>query len=56
MDEWEDSPKEISNGGAKPKMKGVSKVTFTSHGQALLLGGERVWRLTYGRHGETHTV
>jgi len=56
VDEWEDPPKEISNRGAKPKMKGVSKVTFTSHGQALLLGGERVWRLTYGRHGETHTV
>jgi hypothetical protein len=56
VDEWEDPAKEISNKGAKPKLKGVSKVTFMSHGQALLLGGERVWRLTYGQHGETHTV
>jgi hypothetical protein len=56
VDEWDDPPKEISNGGGKPKMKGVSKVTFTTHGQALLLGGERVWRLTFGRPGETSTV
>jgi hypothetical protein len=56
VDEWEDPPKGISNGGVKSKMKGVSKVTFTSQGQALLLGGERVWRLTYGRHGETPSV
>lgn len=29
-------------------MKGVSKVAFTSAGQAILFGGERVWRLAYG--------
>ena len=31
-----------------PKMRGVSKVVFTSDGEALLLGGERIWKLRLG--------
>jgi hypothetical protein len=57
VDEWDDPPKDTSKPDEKPKkMKGVSKVAFTSHGQALLLGGERIWRLTYGQHGENLVV
>ena len=33
------------------KMRGVSKVVFTSDGEALLLGGERIWRLKMGLRG-----
>ena len=32
----------------RPKMRGVSKVVFTSDGEALLLGGERIWKLKLG--------
>ena len=33
------------------KMRGVSKVVFTNDGEALLLGGERIWRLKMGLRG-----
>lgn len=57
VDEWDEPPKDPSRPDEKSKkMKGVSKVAFTSPGQALLLGGERVWRLTYGKHGESLAV
>jgi hypothetical protein len=35
----------------KPKMRGVSKVVFTSDSEALLLGGERIWQLRMGFRG-----
>jgi hypothetical protein len=55
VDEWDDSLKDPSKADEKPnKMKGVSKVAFASPGQALLLGGERIWRLTYGQNVENH--
>ena len=57
VDEWDDPSKDMSKAEEKPKkMKGVSKVAFTSPGQALLFGGERLWRLTYGQHRENHVV
>lgn len=57
VDEWDDSSKDTSRPDEKQKkMKGVSKVAFTNAGQALLLGGERIWRLTYGQHGENHVA
>ncbi|KAJ9615531.1 ATPase [Cladophialophora chaetospira] len=37
------------------KMRGVSKVVFTSDGEALLLGGERIWQLKMDLHG-THAT
>jgi hypothetical protein len=54
VDEYDEPAKDASRAGEKKtkKMKGVSKVAFTSPGQALLLGGERIWRLTYGQHGD----
>jgi hypothetical protein len=57
VDELDDSSKEASKGEEKSKkMNGVSKVAFTTQGRALLLGGERLWRLTYGQHGENHVT
>ena len=57
VDEWDDSSKDPSKKDEKAKkMKGVSKVAFTSHGQALLLGGERLWRFTYGQQGENQVM
>ena len=35
----------------RPRMRGVSKVVFTSDSDALLLGGERIWQLRMGFKG-----
>ena len=35
----------------RTKMRGVSKVIFTGDSEALLLGGERIWRLRMGSQG-----
>jgi hypothetical protein len=57
VDEWDDALKDTSRPDEKHgKMKGVSKVAFTTSGQALLLGGERIWRLTYGQHSGNHVT
>ncbi len=45
VEDWEDPPAEKEK---VKRMKGVSKVSFTTEGRALLLGGQRIWRLTYG--------
>lgn len=53
VDEWDEPLKDAPKADEQAKrMKGVSKVAFTTPGQAMLLGGERIWRLTYGQHGE----
>ena len=35
----------------RTRMRGVSKVVFTGDNEALLLGGERIWRLRMGSQG-----
>jgi hypothetical protein len=40
----------------RPKMRGVSKVVFTSDGEALLLGGERIWQLKMGLRTDAQPI
>lgn len=44
VEEWEAKWTE----GHRSKMRGVSKVVFINESEALLLGGERIWRLRMG--------
>ncbi len=52
VEEWDSQ----RPGHERPKMRGVSKVVFTSDSEALLLGGERIWRLRMGFQGVQVTL
>jgi hypothetical protein len=48
VEEWD---ARRTDGHRSKSMRGVSKVVFISDSEALLLGGERIWRLTMGLRG-----
>ena len=51
VEEWDARFTVSGTDDHRSKMQGVSKVVFTSDSEALLLGGQRIWRLRMGLRG-----